>query len=243
MGLPFLSPRFSRPNRVSAYIWNLGGGEGAGAYFEDALIAGEWIHVVACYGPADLTDPTAGVQLYKNGVYRLGPPCPGTLYSNPLFDIAPQHGSSRVRIGTRDLESFLRGAIIGRVAIYPHDPDRSRGVGGQLQYRSIVTPCPTRLLSRLGSINRMDSRTDTSALAGVEVDAAPEDGQQEGRFGSGGFGDVGGCGEDDVDVRDAVGGELAGPTLMNVQEASQQRPEYHTSFAGHAQLARGISAK
>ncbi len=117
-GFRFYPLGSSRPNRVSAYIWNLGGGEGAGAYFEDALIAGEWIHVVACYGPGDLTDPTAGVQLYKNGVYRLGPPSPGTLYSNPLFDIAPQHGSSPVRIGTRDLESFLRGAI-DEVAIYP----------------------------------------------------------------------------------------------------------------------------
>ena len=106
-----------------------------------------------------------------------------------------------------------------------------------------MTLCPIRLLSRLGSINRIDSRTDPSARAGIEVDAAPEDGQQEGRSGSGGFGDVGGCGEDDVDARDAVGGELAGPTLMNVQEASQQRPEYHTSFAGHAQVARGISAR
>ena len=107
---------------MSAYIWNLaakepeGKDEGAGAYFEDMVTAGEWIHVVACYDPGDLTDPKAGVHIYKNGVHRLGPPSPGTLYSH--FKIAPRHGSAPVRIGTRDLASFLRGAI-DEVAIYP----------------------------------------------------------------------------------------------------------------------------
>jgi hypothetical protein len=71
---------------------------------------------VACYDPGDLTDPAAGVHIYKNGVQRLGPPSPGTLYSH--FKIAPRHGSAPVRIGTRDLASFLRGAI-DEVAIYP----------------------------------------------------------------------------------------------------------------------------
>jgi hypothetical protein len=117
-GFRFYPLGSSRPNRVSAYIWNPGGAEGAGAYFEDTLIAGEWVHVVACYEPGDLTDPSAGVHIYKNGAHRLGPPSPGTLYSDPRFQIAPQHGTAPVRIGTRDLGSFLRGAI-DEVAIYP----------------------------------------------------------------------------------------------------------------------------
>src|SRR5205085_11295716 len=41
-----------RPNRISAYIWNASGGEGAGAYFEEHLTTGKWIHIVAVYEPA-----------------------------------------------------------------------------------------------------------------------------------------------------------------------------------------------
>lgn len=117
--LRFYSQSSSRPNRISAYIFNPAGGEGAGAYFQDELVAGEWIHVVACYEPGDKdTLPPAGVHIYKNGVHRLGPPSPGTLYSNPLFNIAPAHGASPLRLGTRDFASFFLGGL-DEVAIYP----------------------------------------------------------------------------------------------------------------------------
>ncbi len=110
----------SRPNRISAYLWNPAGGTGAGAYFQDPLVTGRWIHIVACYEPGDLkTRPAAGVLIYKDGQFRLGPPAPGTLYSNPAFQILPAHGTAPVRLGTRDLGSFLRGGL-DEVAIYPY---------------------------------------------------------------------------------------------------------------------------
>jgi hypothetical protein len=113
----FYSQDTYRPNRISAYIWNPSGGEGAGAYFQDDLIVGEWIHIVACYEPGDAnTDPPAGVQIYKNGVKRLGPPSSGTLYRN--YNVFPVHGSAPLRLGTRDLGSFLTGGL-DEVAIYP----------------------------------------------------------------------------------------------------------------------------
>lgn len=113
----FYSQDSSRPNRISAYIWNPSGGEGAGAYFEDALTVGEWIHIVACYEPGDKdTDPPAGVHIYKNGVHRLGPPSSGTLYRN--YAIVPAHGTAPLRFGTRDNGSFLIGGL-DEVAIYP----------------------------------------------------------------------------------------------------------------------------
>lgn len=116
-GLRFYSQDSSRPNRISAYIWSPAGGEGAGAYFQDEIVAGEWIHVVACYEPGDQdTDPPAGVHIYKNGVHRLGPPSPGTLYRS--FGIVPAHGNSPLCLATRDLHSFLIGAL-DEVAIYP----------------------------------------------------------------------------------------------------------------------------
>jgi hypothetical protein len=116
-GMRFYSRNTSRPNRISAYIWNPHGGEGAGAYFEDQLVEGEWIHIVGCYEPGDKdTVPPAGVHIYKNGTRRLGPPSPGTLYRN--FDIAPAHGAAPLRLGSRDSRSFLTGGL-DEVAIYP----------------------------------------------------------------------------------------------------------------------------
>jgi hypothetical protein len=117
--LRFYSNDSSRPNRISAYIWNPSGGEGAGAYFQDQLVVGHWIHVVACYEPGDKdTRPPAGVHIYKNGRHRQGPPSSGTLYSNPRFQIVPMHGNAPLRLGTRDRGSFLIGAL-DEVAIYP----------------------------------------------------------------------------------------------------------------------------
>jgi len=109
----------ARPNRISAYIWNPAGGKGAGAYFQDKLVRGRWLHIVACYQPGDKTNRAAGVQIYKDGQFRLGPPSPGTLYSNPEFNIMAAHGTAPLRLGTRDLGSFLRGGL-DEVAIYPY---------------------------------------------------------------------------------------------------------------------------
>jgi hypothetical protein len=71
--------------------------------------------VVACYEPGD-KDTDAGVHIYKDGVHRLGPPSPGTLYRN--YAVEPRHGSSPLRLATRDGASFLIGAL-DEVAVYP----------------------------------------------------------------------------------------------------------------------------
>jgi Concanavalin A-like lectin/glucanases superfamily len=107
-----------RPNRISAYIFNPEGGLGAGAYFQDQLRAGEWVHVVACFDPGDGDTAVAGVHIYKNGVPRLGPPSAGTLYDNARWRIKPVHGRAPVRLGTCDARSFLAGGL-DEVAIYP----------------------------------------------------------------------------------------------------------------------------
>jgi hypothetical protein len=108
-----------RPNRISAYLFNPQGGLGAGAYFQDKLTAGEWLHVVACYEPGDAdTGSRPGVHIYKNGVHRMGPPSRGTLYNNPRWQIKPAHGPAPVRLGTYSLKSFLIGGL-DEVAVYP----------------------------------------------------------------------------------------------------------------------------
>lgn len=118
-GLRFYSSKSKdRPNRISAYIYNPDGGLGAGAYFQDKLTPGEWIHVVACFDPGDATTKGAGVHIFKNGVRRQGPPATGALYNNPLWQIKPVSGTARLRLGTRNLKQFLNGGL-DEVAIYP----------------------------------------------------------------------------------------------------------------------------
>ena len=107
----------TRPNRISAYIWNTAGGEGAGAYFQDSLTAGAWIHVVACYDPGDASNPAAGVSIYRDGALRGNPRgTRGARYAS--YSIVAAHGHAPVRLGTRDLGSFFTGAL-DEVAIYP----------------------------------------------------------------------------------------------------------------------------
>ncbi len=109
-----------RSNRISAYIWNLDGGLGAGAYSQTLLKVGEWIYLVACYEPGDATTPTKpGVRFYKNGSLQQAPPNPGTLYENPPeWSIMPKHGTAPVRLGKRDDKTGLVGGL-DEVAIYP----------------------------------------------------------------------------------------------------------------------------
>ncbi|HLN47422.1 MAG TPA: LamG domain-containing protein [Magnetospirillaceae bacterium] len=116
-GFRFYSQQSPRPNRISAYIWNAAGAEGSGAYFQDVLQPGVWIHVVACYDPGDASNPNAGVSIYRDGTLRASPvKSPGARYA--AYDIHAAHGAAPVRLGTRDLGSFLSGGL-DDVAIYP----------------------------------------------------------------------------------------------------------------------------
>jgi hypothetical protein len=107
----------NRPNRISAYMFNPAGGLGAGAYFQDQLQPGVWMHIVACFDPGDANTANAGVRIYKNGVLR-SEPQPGMLYNNPQWQIKPVAGNAPLRLGTINRKSFLAGAI-DEVAIYP----------------------------------------------------------------------------------------------------------------------------
>jgi hypothetical protein len=107
----------SRPNRVSAYIFNSGPGLGSGAYVEDDIKAGKWMHIVAVFDPGDATNPKAGVSIYKDGKLALSPATsPGALYK--AYDVMPVAGTAPLRLGTRDKKSFFTGAL-DEVAIYP----------------------------------------------------------------------------------------------------------------------------
>jgi hypothetical protein len=121
---PTAEPSVHRPNRISAYIFNPASGLGAGAYFEETLTAGQWIHVVACYDPGDAQSPgKPGVSIYRDGVLKQGPtlPNPGP-NPNPThyksYCIMPAHGVVPLRLGTQNTKGFLTGGL-DEVAIYP----------------------------------------------------------------------------------------------------------------------------
>jgi hypothetical protein len=113
-----------RPNRISGYLFNPSTPAGvknlgAGAYFQDKLKVGAWVHVVACYDPGDKKTRGAGVSIYRNGVFQNGPKTTsGALYGNKLFNIVPAHTRTPLRLGAQDLQSFLVGGLQD-VAVYP----------------------------------------------------------------------------------------------------------------------------
>ena len=109
-----------RPQRISCYVYNLGGGLGAGHAFQEPVAKGEWVHVTAVYNIKDLSPefPTGYVRIYKNGELR------GT--SNLIdFKIVPRNGDAPLRIGTRDVKSFFLGAI-GKFTVYDYELSAER---------------------------------------------------------------------------------------------------------------------
>jgi hypothetical protein len=111
-----------RPNRISGYLFNPSGGQGAGSYFEETVTKGAWIHYVLVINANAKSDkfPNGYTRIYRNGTrmatdnldYR------GTV-------IVPERGTAPFRVATRDRGSFFEGAI-GKVAIYGKELSRKR---------------------------------------------------------------------------------------------------------------------
>jgi hypothetical protein len=105
-----------RPNRISGYLFNASGGQGAGSYFEEKVTKGAWIHYVLVINAKEKSKdfPNGYTRIYRNGKTKKN-------YTNNLdyrgTVIVPTRGTAPFRVGTRDLGSFFEGAI-GKVAIY-----------------------------------------------------------------------------------------------------------------------------
>jgi Concanavalin A-like lectin/glucanases superfamily len=98
-----LQPPGPRQNRISFYVFNPAGNRGCGSYFQDPLRAGEWMEVV---GVADALNKTTAI--YKNGKLR---------HTDSYATLTPSPGSAPLRFGTREFDSFFKGAI-GPVLIW-----------------------------------------------------------------------------------------------------------------------------
>jgi hypothetical protein len=88
-----------RQNRTSFYVFNLTGGLGSGSYVQEPVTTGQWIHFAAVIDQEK-------TYIYKNGILKDS----DVYYSDPYW-IVPANGSSPVRIGSRDFNSFFKGAI------------------------------------------------------------------------------------------------------------------------------------
>lgn len=98
------NPPGPRQNRVSFYVFNANGGRGCGSYFQDPLVAGQWVQVV---GVVDQLAQTTSI--YKNGDFRHSDSYAGI--------ITTVSGMAPMRLGSKDFSSYFQGAI-GPVRIW-----------------------------------------------------------------------------------------------------------------------------
>jgi hypothetical protein len=112
----------SRPNRVSAYIFNSGPGLGSGAYVEDDIKAGKWMHIVAVFDPDDATIQRLASRSTKTASWPEAQPPRRALSTKPTtscpWQAVRRCGSAR---GTRRASSRVprRG---GHLSPRPHRP-------------------------------------------------------------------------------------------------------------------------
>lgn len=118
-----------RPQRTSAYAFNLVGGLGAGSYVQEPMPNGEWnMYTVTVDLDDTSTSPYGQITLYKNGARK---------DSDPLgapYDIVPANGAAPLRIGSASLTSFAQAGL-ARVAIYDTIPSAASILA---RYRTVV---------------------------------------------------------------------------------------------------------
>ena len=90
-----------RPNRMSAYAFNLEGGLGAGSYVQEQVQENEWIHFVARYDVE-----SNKITLFKNGSQK----DQDDLY-DATYGVQVQNGTAPLRLGTRSQWSYFQGRI------------------------------------------------------------------------------------------------------------------------------------
>ena len=102
-----------RPNRISAYAFNLTGGMGSGSYFQDKVKVGEWIMVTFVIdAKKSSTWPHGYIAIYKDDELR------GRV-SLSQYHVTPKASTAPFCVGTRNLGSYFEGAI-GKVAVYDY---------------------------------------------------------------------------------------------------------------------------
>lgn len=112
-----LSNSVDRPSRVSGYSFEAAGGLGAGSFFEDELVPGQWVHYVFVINTKERTDefPDGYTKIYRDGILRAKNNL--SIHGN---SIQPDRTRAPFRVATRDFESFFNGAV-GKVSLYDRE--------------------------------------------------------------------------------------------------------------------------
>ncbi|HMF41837.1 MAG TPA: LamG-like jellyroll fold domain-containing protein, partial [Polyangia bacterium] len=116
----------SRPNRMSAYIFNPTAGLGSAADWQPAnglIKAGSWYHIVGEYTtttqPSDCQNASmypGMIDIWVNGV-KWDHSSHGQTGCMSQYSVVPAANSSPLNIGTMAMDAWFAGAI-GKVAIY-----------------------------------------------------------------------------------------------------------------------------
>ncbi len=116
----------AEPCRVSAYIWNKEGHEGAGSHLKCRISSNKWLHLVAGFQPGNASNTDRGVLIYKNGEFQHGPPEPPSLYEHSShWRIFSTAGNAPLRFGTRSDPSNCLVGGLAEIAIYQRVLDAS----------------------------------------------------------------------------------------------------------------------
>lgn len=102
-----------RPNRISAYAFNLIGGKGSGAYFQDKVQPHVWMMVTFVID----NQPSPGWPDGYIAIYR-GSQLRGQV-SMSQYHVTPQAADAPFCVATRQGRSFFKGAI-GKVAVFDY---------------------------------------------------------------------------------------------------------------------------
>lgn len=151
----------NRPNRLSAYAFNLTAGRGSGAYWQPnpgVIQVDHWYHVVGQFtthtttpANSNTTQTPGEIDIWVNGI-KWNQARHGQTGLMSQYNIVPQAADSPLNIGSKAQDNFFKGAI-GKVAIYDYLLSDARV---KAHYTAMTGKEPT------------GSCTSTCSLGGVE---------------------------------------------------------------------------
>lgn len=92
----------SRSNRISFYLFNKGGGQGSGSFFQEDINTDEWVHIVGVFNKDE-------IDIYKNGILK---------DKTPLnqYNVLPEKGEALLIIGGE--KGFHFNGSISRIEMF-----------------------------------------------------------------------------------------------------------------------------
>ncbi|TAK89393.1 MAG: hypothetical protein EPO06_12080 [Burkholderiaceae bacterium] len=148
----------ARPNRTSGYVNNLAPippatvNLGAGSYYQDPVVLGEWNYyffIINCRDTSGLY-PQGYTEIFKNGVFR-------NINNNAAYNITPTEGDAALRFATAALTGAFWEGDLCKVEMHNDLVSPSRIKAHYLAVRP--SPPGTATLTELGIASRSTAGT------------------------------------------------------------------------------------